>query len=147
MIHELYELNHTGRPFTSTFGGGSYTLSTTRGYGGYSGLTELGLCIREHLLIPLNASGVLDESKALANIEQSLNIIFDKITCQEETALILKAKDEEIDGLQQQLRKSHIAVDLNKSPTKGMVFFDEPLSTRYQNHLIKSNLLVSRSHS
>ena len=136
LIHELYVLNHSGRSFTSKFGGGSYTLSTTKAYGGYfTGLTELGLCIREQLLIPLNASGIFDESKVIINIEQSLNIIFDKITYQEETALLLKEKDEKIDGLEQQLRQTHSVAESVRSTTKGMGFFDKSLSASEQNHL------------
>lgn len=106
-LNELYKLNHQVTYYCQVpFGGTFYELTTMRSlyYLGYA-LTELGECVRERLLIPLNASGVADESEAFTNIESKLNVIFDTIEAKEQLDLDVRL-EAHIRELEQKLKES-----------------------------------------
>lgn len=95
IIQELYRLNHTTYHSDIFFLGTKHYLIHSRAYAGFGyALTELGQQIREHLLIPLSASGIVDESKVLNNIENILNSIFNTMDLKEELAFANRAKED-----------------------------------------------------
>lgn len=108
ILKELYKLNHhMAYSCQAAFGGTFYELTTTRSlyYLGCA-LTELGQCIRENLLIPLNASGVVNESEAFINIESKLNTIFDNIERKEQFELD-KYLESQIHDLKRKLEETN----------------------------------------
>lgn len=74
-IQQIYGLNHSGKGVTIYYSANKYDLTTTVGYGGWYGLTELGESIRQYLLMPLGASGVKPE-QANCNIKEKIHDLF-----------------------------------------------------------------------
>lgn len=84
LLIKLYQLNHDGYAHTIDFSGVPYELSSTRSWflKVYQ-LTELGKAIRNHILIPIGASGI-SASDVETIISNKIVAMFEKFVAQEE---------------------------------------------------------------